>query len=195
MKLLFSFIILILSLQSLTNADEVGDFEIEGISIGDSLLDYFEKKKIKKFLNYDHLPSDMKFRISEIYQEDFNMNVYDGIQVFYKPKDKNFIIYSVSGLIDCTKGTKSKCESKFNKISEDLKKVFKNIKPEIRSFPHFDDKSGKSIVKISSFDLVDGRITVSFTDWTKKMKFTDNVAVEVHTREVSNWIDSNYGTD
>ena len=45
MRLLFSFIILILSLQSLTNADEVRDFEIEGIAIGDSLLDYFEKKK------------------------------------------------------------------------------------------------------------------------------------------------------
>ena len=137
----------------------------------------------------------MKFRISEIYQEDFNMNVYDGIQVFFKPNDKKFIIYSVSGLIDCTKGNKKKCESTFNKISEDLKKVFKNIKPETRSFPHFDDKSGKSIVKISSFDLIDGRITVSFTDWTKKMKFTDNVAVEVHTREVSNWISSNYGTN
>ena len=137
----------------------------------------------------------MKFRISEIYQEDFSMNVYDGIQVFYKPNDKKFIIYSVSGLIDCAKGNKKKCESTFNKISEDLEKVFKNIIPETRSFPHFDDKSGKSIVKISSFDLIDGRITVSFTDWTKKMKFTDNVAVEVHTREVSNWINSNYGTN
>ena len=45
MKLLLSVIILIISLQSWINADEVSDFEIEGIAIGDSLLDYFEKKK------------------------------------------------------------------------------------------------------------------------------------------------------
>ena len=30
--------------QSWTNADDIRDFEIEGISIGDSALDYFTKE-------------------------------------------------------------------------------------------------------------------------------------------------------
>ena len=34
------------SLQTLIKADDIKDFEIEGISIGDSLLDYFSKKEI-----------------------------------------------------------------------------------------------------------------------------------------------------
>ena len=38
--------VLILNLQSLTNADDIKDFEIEGMSIGDSALKYFSKDQI-----------------------------------------------------------------------------------------------------------------------------------------------------
>ena len=48
MKRLLLILILIFSFQSLTKADDIRDFQIEGISIGDSALDYFSKSKIKK---------------------------------------------------------------------------------------------------------------------------------------------------
>ena len=38
--------ILMLSFQTLTKADDISDFEIEGISIGDSLFDYYSKKEL-----------------------------------------------------------------------------------------------------------------------------------------------------
>ena len=41
-------LIIIFSLQSWTNADDISDFEIEGFSIGDSLLDHFTKDNIDK---------------------------------------------------------------------------------------------------------------------------------------------------
>ena len=40
-------LILTLSFQSWTKADVIRDFEIEGISIGDSLLDYYTEDKIE----------------------------------------------------------------------------------------------------------------------------------------------------
>ena len=43
MKKLFIIIIIFISFQSWTKADDIRDFEIEGISIGDSALDYFIK--------------------------------------------------------------------------------------------------------------------------------------------------------
>ena len=46
MRILLSILILLFSLQSLVWADDVKDFEIEGMSIGDSLLEYMEKKEI-----------------------------------------------------------------------------------------------------------------------------------------------------
>ena len=42
MKRLLLILILTLSFQSLTKADDIRDFEIEGMSIGDSLLEYFK---------------------------------------------------------------------------------------------------------------------------------------------------------
>ena len=38
--------ILTFSFQSLSKADDIRDFEIEGISIGDSALDHFSKKQL-----------------------------------------------------------------------------------------------------------------------------------------------------
>ena len=43
MKILLKIFILILSIQSLVKADDIGDFEIEGISVGDTALAFFEK--------------------------------------------------------------------------------------------------------------------------------------------------------
>ena len=46
MKQLLFVIILIINFQSLTKADDVRDFEIEGMSIGDSALDFFPKNEV-----------------------------------------------------------------------------------------------------------------------------------------------------
>jgi len=48
MRVFIAVLILIFSLQSWTKADDIRDFEIEGISIGDSLLDYFSDEEINK---------------------------------------------------------------------------------------------------------------------------------------------------
>ena len=66
MKRLLLILILTISFQSWIKADDIRDFQIEGMSIGDSLLDFYSKKKINKFYNYDDLPSDMKFRIADV---------------------------------------------------------------------------------------------------------------------------------
>ena len=40
MRVFITVLVLIFSLQSWTKADDISDFEIEGMSIGDSLLDF-----------------------------------------------------------------------------------------------------------------------------------------------------------
>ena len=50
MKRLLLIFILTLCFQSWTKADDISEFEIEGMSIGDSLLDFYSKKEIQKFL-------------------------------------------------------------------------------------------------------------------------------------------------
>ena len=41
-------LILIFGFQSWTKADDIREIEIEGMKIGDSLLDFFSEKEIKK---------------------------------------------------------------------------------------------------------------------------------------------------
>ena len=48
MKKLSTYLFLIFfSFQTLSLADDITDFQVEGMSVGDSLLDYFSKEEIK----------------------------------------------------------------------------------------------------------------------------------------------------
>ena len=49
MKKLSAYLFLILfGFSALSFADDISDFQIEGMSIGDSLLDYYDEEKLKK---------------------------------------------------------------------------------------------------------------------------------------------------
>ena len=78
MKKLLAIVVLSLCFITPSQADDIRDFQIEGISVGESLLKHFPESEIKRFLNYDKLPSDMKFRIAEVSRDEtkkkFNIN-------------------------------------------------------------------------------------------------------------------------
>ena len=56
--LLFTFLF---CFQSWTKADDISDFQIEGMSIGDSALVYFSEKEIKKGIQYNYYNDDLYF--------------------------------------------------------------------------------------------------------------------------------------
>ena len=68
MKRLLLILILTLSFQSWTKADDIRDFEIEGMSIGDSALDYYSKKELRKF-DKTYYPKSKKFYLREFFKE------------------------------------------------------------------------------------------------------------------------------
>ena len=90
MKRILAIIVLIFSLQSLTKADDIRDFQIEGMSIGDSLLNYFTEEEIN---NKEKLYWKKKY-ISIIFNYLPSFEVYDAVQFTYKTNDKEFKIYS-----------------------------------------------------------------------------------------------------
>ena len=76
--------------------ENVNEFEIGGIGIGDSLLDHFTEREIVSARNYDEYPSDMKFRIIDIDMR-LKDSKFDTIQFYYKPNDKKYIVQSLNG--------------------------------------------------------------------------------------------------
>jgi len=191
MKKLLGIVVLGLLLITPSQADDIRDFEIEGISIGDSLLDFFSEKEINKFMNYDNLPSDMKFRITEIYSgQEIKMKEYDGMQLYYKPNDSKYIVYALSGVLNCK--NKSDCNKIFNEVYGDLKKIYKSGKK--KTIIHPDDKSGKSIHTSYNFNLNEGSISVTNKLWSDVVEWQSAISVSLLVNEVREWIRNDWGT-
>ena len=58
MMRLLLIIFLTLSFQTLTKADDIRDFQIEGMSIGDSALNFFSEEEIKMNKQSGQYPND-----------------------------------------------------------------------------------------------------------------------------------------
>ena len=185
MRRLLLILILTFSFQSLVKADDIRDFQIEGMSIEDSILDYYSEKEIKK--NKKNYTKDKTFTTVEI--QNVKSKTYDGIQLNYKTKDKKYIIYGINGIVDC-RNNFSICENQFNKIVNELSDFFGNsvTKSEKKIKKHSADKSGKSISTSIYFEFENGDIVaVSMTDWSKEIGYWDNLKIVLSNKELDDW--------
>ena len=193
MKKLSTYLFLILfSFSAPSFADDALDFEIDGMSIGDSLLDYFSRDKILNARNYDHYPSDMKFRIIDIYTEN---KFYEGMQFYYIPNDKKFIIQSLNGRKFYN--NINDCYIKKKKIENDLSVQFSNAKKDKqKKEKHMDDPTGKSTYTTTFFSFNSGgRGSVACYDWHVDTGASKSISVSIQSETVSNWVDSNFGVN
>ena len=76
MRIFLSVLILIFSLQSWIKADEVNEFEIEGLSVGESLLKYLTKNEIHKINNKNSAEYPNSYFVSINYKFK-NLELYD----------------------------------------------------------------------------------------------------------------------
>ena len=113
MKRLLLILILTLNIQTLTKADDIRDFEIEGMSIGDSLLNYLEKSEIKKIKKYFSYPNKRyyQFVLNKLY---INLSTYDFVQVDIENNDKKYKIAMLDGVLEFPKRI-NQCKNKTNK--------------------------------------------------------------------------------
>ena len=189
MKRLFLYLFLVLfSFQTVSWADDIRDFQIEGMSIGDSLLDYFSKSKIKNseeeyYSNNEFIP---------VYIEDESKFIdYSGVQFHYKRSDKNFKIAGIEGIL-WFKNNIDACYKKMKELDKELKNLFsktERVSKENKS--HAQDKSGKSKYTSIDYFLESGdAFNITCTDWTTEMGYPDNLRIALYTEEFLTWIDT-----
>ena len=95
MKVFLAVLVLIFSFQSWTKADDIRDFEIEGISVGDSLLDFFSEKKININSFKTNFPKNNEiFKNISIKEK---VGKYDAMKFYVKINDKQYKIYALEG--------------------------------------------------------------------------------------------------
>ena len=112
-----------LNFQSLTKADDIRDFQIEGISIGDSLLDYFSKDEINNNYSESRLFKDTNFSRSCFKRSN---STYEKLCIDFK-NNTNKIIHGVQGLIRYKKINNPACLNKLREIDKEFSNIFKNL--------------------------------------------------------------------
>ena len=182
MKILLTFFVLFFS--SLLLADEISDFQIEGMSLGDSVLDFFSEKEIKN--NLKNYYSDNTYSVTEIYNPTL-LKVYDAIQLHFKSSDKEYTIESIAGYLNYENNI-DKCYEKKNKIYNDINSLFLDMKKEENDRPHVGDKSGKSFVSEINLYNDDFAIRIICTDWSKQIGYKDNLSVAIEGRDFLDWL-------
>jgi len=192
MKKFSLILILIFSFQSWTKADDARDFQIEGISIGDSALDYFTEDEITKNIKW-HYNNDKKnneFVIVEFYNYK-SAKQYDGIQIAVKPKDKEYKIYIIAVAIQYENTKIEDCYSEMQKIDTELLDVFPSSDREEKIQKLKADKTGKSNVNSVYYFFTDGgNASVQCYYYSKNFPGSNsknNLRVGIRSKEYREW--------
>ena len=197
MKLFLSLLIFILSLQSFTIADDIQDLEIEGMSVGDSLLNYMSEIEIKKEIettksHYSYLEDPLRFREVYFFSNNNNFNTYKTVSVMFKNNDNKYKIAFIRGMKDYVENLQG-CISKRSEISEEIETIIPKYSKDFREGKSRLDKSGKSITNniYYIFNSGDG-IILACNNWEEKLRkknnWTEGLSVVLRTNEVGSWL-------
>ena len=189
MRVFLSVLILIFSLQSWTKADGISDFEIDGMSIGKSLLEYYSKKEIDNQLS----------KMSTSYKSDKFKRVYfnpdsdsEYIQYnFHYRNDGSFEIVELKGGL-LFENKIDECLEKREEVSNNIENSINFIDKYKDSFSHNADKTGKSKIHRITFVLSDGEINISCFEWSKEIKnnrpWRDTLQVSIGSNLFFDWL-------
>ena len=159
MKKIFFLIIWILTFQAQSLGDNIKYFKIEGMSIGDSALDYFSESQLEDNEQGWHNYSYNEYSTSYMPGK----GIYNWFLVSYKNDDNNFIIEGIVGGLEISNYDNKKCINKLDNVALNISELFKNTAQEKRktyelkadaaqSYPF----TGKSIATSLSFNFLDG---------------------------------------
>jgi len=206
MKVFISVLVLIFSLQSWIKADDIREFEIESMSVGDSLLNYFTEKEIKLFINS---PNSMAYKDNKYVAVTTHASYdrfstppdndpyadtkdnYDYVGVIFRPTDKEYIIYEVSAYLNFSNDFEG-CKNKKDEIVSSISSSFNNIEKETETSPHNYDKSGESISYDTWFYFDNGYVSAHCENWSEKLTrengWDDKLKVRIISKKFMNFL-------
>ena len=191
MRYFLNIFLFILFLTTSSKANDIRDFQIEGLSLGDSALTILSQDKIKEYETFIYNQKDY-------YSVAFSLpsfKVYEYLQLNIKAGDQKFIIDSIEGGFltnykDCNKRKKiieNELKSTFSdlKFSPGKELVQKNVRKETSSYLFFN----------TSF-LDGGVIRVMCTEWSKQIKdskgWKDSLRVVINSKEFNHFLSKEY---
>ena len=184
MKKLSTYLFLILfSFSAPSFADDISEYQIEGIGIGDSLLDYMSEEEIKE--NVGFVYKDKKFTVSTYNK---SSEIYDEVGIEYKSKDKTYKIYGVQGMIGFPNDIEG-CYKKQDKIVKEISSMFDETKKKNWDILTNPSRAEGSTYKVISFDFNNGsRATIECYHYSDAPQ-DDHLKISANSKELTKYID------
>jgi hypothetical protein len=171
-------------------ANDIEDFVIENVSLGDNLIDHYSIDEIESAEKLKIVYPNKNFY--DLQLDVKNFDVWPLLSFSIKKDDKKFKIHSIAGgkLIDI-----DKCNIEKERIIKDLKSTFlSELKENKYNFTYENITDGKSIAYISHFILTNGSLRVYCTNWSKKTEselgYADNLRLEIGSLEYFDWLNA-----
>ena len=194
MKKLSLYIFLVLMCCNNSFAEDIADFQIEGISIGNSLLEYYSKKKILRDTTYEKEQGNNK-EVGFLYLDgdDEKFKNYRRIKLGFKTKSKDYKIILITAFVDINKDI-NKCIVKKQEITKDLENLFNNLNLEEYGWKQhsFDatSRTNSSVIYFPTNSKYESFIRVICYDWSKKSDYDDQLRIELVSSEYYEWLSS-----
>ena len=195
MKTLLTFFVLLFSFSML--AEDISDFEIEGMGVGDNIQDHFSKNQLEQFyISYGklHIGIEVYSDVDINHPRYFKLQTYDGLQVHYDYKSKKII--GIFGAINFPEDI-SGCLQKLNEIKPEIESATGSTilrKEDDINHKHWRDASGKSYTTgVNYFFKNDHQIQLDCYDWSEEMEPSiDHLRVGIYLKEYLDLIESEY---
>lgn len=197
MRIFLTVLVLIFSLQSLTNADDIRDFQIEGISIGDSLLFYSSKNEIDSGRIADYNSNRYsRYTLRKINSK--SLKKYDDVQVHFLTNDNKYIITSVAGAI-FEKDKFSQCLKMKDEVVNVISDMFPNARVNdvgtstwLEADPSGKTKTSQYFFNLESASKYSNYIEVACYDWgeeaSKKYNASDHFKLSLVEKDFGKWL-------
>jgi len=174
-----------------SQGDDIKDFQVEGLSIGDSALTILSLDEIKEYKKFIYNQKDY-------YSVAFSLpsfKIYEYVQLNIKSGDQKFIIDSIEGGFYLNY---KECKKKKNIIENELKSTFSNLKfsPGKELVEKNVRKETSSYLFFNTSFLDGGIIRVMCTEWSKQTKdskgWQDSLRVVINSKEFNHFLNKEY---
>ena len=187
MKKILWIVLLFFFLNVKAYTDNIKDFNIENISIGDSALDYFNEPQIVNseldWFNYSYKEYSTSLLPGK--------GIYDWFKLTYKSNDDYFKILGIVGIIVKNKYDSKECNNQLDTAALEISRIFENTqqaKKQMFNIVYDPSKifqetnsNGKSTATSILFDFNNGgEIILSCYDMEKKVNEIDSPIKDIN---------------
>ena len=167
-------------------ADSIKDFQIEGISIGESALKYYTEDQIIK--NSRDYYKDKTFTPTQnIAPNSFQQ--YDFFDYSFKTNDKNYLMTSIAGIISYENKDINDCYDKMDEIDNDINNILNSFKRTSgNKIKSKSDPNGKSTYSQINYIGEDGVINITCYDNSSRNSSMSFLSISVRTKEFSDFL-------